>query len=145
MTRKPDRAIFDANVYSTHMTPIGNLRRGVALCTVVLQELLVTADEQKRKPLLTMYRTGRKAGAVISPDADDWIEVGKILNRLLRTRVRGTVKPTKAEAQLLVRDALIARCALRAGCVVVTHNIGDFKKLQRYCRIHLLTPREYFG
>jgi predicted nucleic acid-binding protein len=127
------------------MRQIGQLRRGVVMCTVALQEFLVTADEEKRKALLAMYHAGRKAGTLVNPTADDWIEVGKILNRLLRTRVRGTVKPTKAEVQLLVRDALIARCALRAGCVVVTHNIGDFKKLQRHCRIQVLTPKEYFG
>jgi predicted nucleic acid-binding protein len=112
---------------------------------VGLQERLVIADEQQRKTLLAMYHSGMKAGTIVSPTPDDWIEVGKMLNRLLRTRVRGMVKPTKAEVQLLVRDALIARCALRARCVVVTHNIGDFKKLQRPCRIQIMTPKEYFG
>ena len=87
-------------------------------------------------------------GALLTPDSEDWVETGRILNALLRgARSARPGKPVgiaKGEQQRLVRDVLIARSARRVNAAVVTYNRGDFEKIRRFCGVRVVEPAEIF-
>lgn len=43
------------------------------------------------------------------------------------------------------RDVLIARTARRAGAAVVTDNVKDFHRINRFCRVKIISGDEYFS
>lgn len=83
------------------------------------------------------------------PTGEDWWLAGKVLNSLLRglkSKHGGlTPKLPAAEKQRIIRDVLIARTARRAGAMLVTENIKDFKVIARFCAARLLPGEKYFS
>lgn len=56
-----------------------------------------------------------------------------------------TPKLAAAEKQRIIRDVLIARTAKRAGALLVTDNLGDFKTIRRFCAVRVISGKNYFG
>lgn len=138
---------FDADViirYSFKSLPARYL-----LTSVVVQELIAGAvDDSQAKAIADLAKQLDKVDRLLVPTLEDWIEAGKILNNLLRgarSKNRGrTPKLPPEEKQRLFRDALIARCAKRAGATLVTDNVKDFEKIARYCELKIKTGEDFF-
>jgi hypothetical protein len=117
---------------------------------VVVQELIAGAsDASEARMWIALGRQAQKAGRLLIPDMEDWIECGRVLNSLLRglkSKHRGrTPKLSHLEKQRITRDVLIARTARRAGADLVTDNIKDFAMIQRFCNVRLMSSQEFFG
>jgi predicted nucleic acid-binding protein len=89
-----------------------------------------------------------KLDRLLVPNNEDWVQAGKILNSILRglkSKAGGrTPRLPFAEKQRMIRDVLIARTVKRAGAALVTDNIKDFEAIRSYCRVRLISGREYF-
>jgi predicted nucleic acid-binding protein len=89
-----------------------------------------------------------KENRLLVPTMEDWIQAGKIINALLRglkSKARGkTPKLPYADKQRIVRDVLIARTVKRAGALLVTDNLRDFKTISRYCNVRVTSGRDFF-
>lgn len=79
---------------------------------------------------------------------EDWLLAGRVLSSLLRglkSKHQGkTPKLPYAEKQRIIRDVLIARSVRRAGAILVTNNVDDFRRIQRFCKLKIMTGREFF-
>ena len=82
------------------------------------------------------------------PTGEDWWLAGKVLNSLLRglkSKSGGrTPRLPAAEKHRIIRDVLIARTVRRAGALLVTDNLGDFKMIGRFCTTQAINAAEYF-
>lgn len=117
---------------------------------VVIQELIAgAADASIAKRWIAFAQQAQKVNRLLVPTMQDWIEAGKILNSLLRglkSKNKGrTPKLPGQEKQRLIRDVLIARSVKRAGAVLVTDNVDDFRMIQQFCSVKIKTGREFFG
>lgn len=135
--------VMDTNVVIEHrMSSVPGM-----VSSVVLQELAAgardSADVRRLRSLLTRAETD---GSLLTPDGEDRLEAGKVLNSLLRglssPRAGRTRAIDKGEQQRLLRDALIARSAKRVNASVVTYNAGDFQKIQQFCNVRVLHPAD---
>lgn len=90
-----------------------------------------------------------KAGRLLVPIADDWWEVGRVINRLQRQRKSqsggSTPKLAADEKYRITNDVLIARTAKRAGVTIITDNIKDFTLIKNYCNVRLMSGDVYFS
>ena len=141
---------FDTNIFISRKPPFDEFPDSLYLSVVVLQELVVGAqDETDIKLFSTVRREFEKAGRLLVPNADDWWEVGRIINRLQRQRKShsggSTPKLPADEKYRITNDVLIARTAKRAGVTVVTDNTKDFTLIKSYCNVRLMSGDEYFG
>jgi predicted nucleic acid-binding protein len=103
------------------------------MSAVVLQELVAgDTDASAIKELERLRHEYREANKLLVPNEEDWWHVGVVLNALQRgRRSKKTGKIPRisiAERIRIVNDVLIARTAKRAGVMVVTDNINDFRK-----------------
>lgn len=117
---------------------------------VVIQELIAGAgDASIAKHWISVAQQAEKAKRLLVPTVEDWIEAGKILNNLLRglkSKNKGkTPKLPAHETQRIVRDVLIARCAVRAGATLITDNLKDFQLIRRFCKVEIRSGHEFFG
>ena len=120
------------------------------MSAVVLQELTAGAvDKSDVQRWDAARRAHEKEGSLLVPTGEDWWLAGKILNSLLRglkSRRGGlTPKLPAAEKQRIIRDVLIARTVRRAGALLVTDNVSDFKLIARFCAARTVTGRKFFG
>ncbi len=99
------------------------VRSGRALlCSVVLQELYAgTTDLASKRDLDRLNRSFAAAGALVTPEHDDWTAAGVILARF--GRLRGRVAPKDHLA-----DVLITLCAARRPAILVTENVRDMAR-----------------
>lgn len=149
--------LFDTNIFGRYEQQLLNLRRGrLVLSSVVAQELLVATDDNRRRRLLTIFNIFLNAGLLLNPTHKDWLEVGERLRRLSLGYSRSGTRLSKGETNLLVRDALIAQCAVTRNrlhrqngfqyeCVIVTENLSDFQKVIEGTHLKVLAGRELFG
>ena len=142
----PGMVMLDANIYTnqTYREPVSRIR---ALCvsSVVVQEIMVIATKEQREALVLDFREKLKSKEGIVPDAEDWLEVGKCLARLLSGE-SGIGRLSKEEVSTLVKDALIARTAIRMEAILITSNTNDFAKIKSVFRSLLFkSPSEFFG
>jgi hypothetical protein len=104
------------------------------------------SDLQELNGLRLDYET---QGRLLVPTGEDWWLAGKILNSLLRglksKRGGWTPKLPAAEKQRIIRDVLIARTVRRAGALLVTDNVKDFKLIARFCAVRAMTGGRYFS
>jgi predicted nucleic acid-binding protein len=56
-----------------------------------------------------------------------------------------TPKLPGAQIQRIIRDVLIARTARRAGALLVTDNVKDFKMIARFCAVRTVPGEQYFS
>jgi predicted nucleic acid-binding protein len=122
---------------------------GFYMSVVVIQELTAGAKDNSRlQELDAVRRRYEREGRLLVPTGEDWWIAGKVLNSLARApkvkrgkRVSGM---SKAEQQRILRDVLIARTARREGVLVVTSNLSDFEKIQPYCNVGVIHPKDFF-
>jgi predicted nucleic acid-binding protein len=134
--------MLDANIYTdrTYEEPVGRIR-DLYVSSVVVQELMVIAEKRQQKELSADFHEKVRMGSGLVPDATDWLEVGKCLAYLCSNERFG-----RQEVKLLVKDALIARTAMRVNAILVTSNIADFAKIKNFFRsLAFISPSEYFG
>lgn len=139
---------FDTSVFIAYKP--AKFPAGFVMSAVVIQELAAGAADKSDLQRLNAARLAyEKAGKLLVPNSEDWWLAGKVLNSLLRglkSKSGGKIpRIPKAEQQRIIRDVLIARTARRAEAVVVTDNIGDFKKINRFCKVQLVLGAEYFN
>lgn len=142
-----NRLVLDTNVVIRH--PHRNLPGLRVWSAVVLQELTAgAADTSQIREWRAVRAKAEANGTLLTPDSEDWVETGRILNALLRgapsRRSGRPVAIAKGEQQRLVRDVLIARSARRVNAAVVTYNRGDFEKIRRFCSVRVVEPAEIF-
>src|SRR4026209_2161581 len=132
------KVTYDANIYIKYK------RQPVPRCffmsAVVLQELLAGASNGSAiKELERTRHEYRSANKLLVPNEEDWWHAGLVLNALQRgrrSRKTGRIpKISAAERSRIINDVLIARTAKRAGVIVVTDNIDDFKKIRNFCDV----------
>jgi predicted nucleic acid-binding protein len=141
------RVTYDTSVFIAYKP--AKLPAGFLMSAVVMQELAAGAnDKSELQRLDTARRAFEKEGQLLVPTGEDWWLAGKVLNSLLRglkSRQGGlTPKLPAAEKQRIIRDVLIARTARRAGALLVTDNLKDFKLIARFCAVRAMAGRQYF-
>jgi predicted nucleic acid-binding protein len=122
---------------------------GFYMSAIVIQELAAGAKDKSDLQELNALRLDYEMqGRLLVPTGEDWWLAGKVLNSLLRglkSRQGGlTPKLPAAEKQRIIRDVLIARTARRAGALLVTDNLKDFKLIARFCAVRAMAGRRYF-
>lgn len=137
--------MLDANIYTNqfYREPVSRIRT-LCVCSVVVQELMVIADDAQRLELVRDFRDKLRVNEGVVPDAEDWLEVGKCLARLFRGEP-GMARLSKEEVSTLVKDALIARTAIRMQATLITSNTNDFAKIKTIFRsLNFKSPSEFF-
>lgn len=137
-----DTNVYTNGAYRDSATRISSL----VISGVVVQELLVIAPKgTMRTALISEFLRKFDDGKAVVPDHTDWIEVGKCLYRLNQEGTVEYARLGKLEVNLLVRDALIARTAIRAGALLVTSNTSDFAKIKSVvASLRFSSPTEFF-
>ncbi len=120
------------------------------MSAVVLQELVAGANDASALKILERSRNEyRKLNRLLVPTEEDWWHAGLVLNALQRgrkSRKTGKIpKMSAAERARIINDVLIARTAKRAGVMVVTDNINDFKKIRNFCDVKVISGSRYFS
>ena len=139
--------VFDTSVVIAYkMTKFPS---GFLMPVVVLQELIAgAADKSIVQRWLAARRLYEKENRLLVPTSEDWCEAGRILNAMLRglkSKAGGrTPKLRDSEKQGIIRDVLIARTVKRAGALLVTNNVKDFRRIKKYCNVRLMSGAEYF-
>ena len=139
---------FDSSIFISRQIEI--LKTGFVLSAVVVQEMTAgAADRSNLKKRELAWRIYEKANRLLVPTGEDWYEAGKILNSLLRglkSQAKGlTPKLHPDDKQRMIRDALLARTAMQAGVLVVTENLKDFARIQRFCRVKVVSGDDFFA
>ena len=143
------RPVFDTNVFINykHILTAADATK-MALSIVVLYELVATTID---KSDLQKYGAWRRQfaddGLLLTPTMSDWWESAKLVARVrygAKAAAHG-LTPKDPAAHLLQNDALIARAAYLAKYYVVTGNIADFKKVQRFLGVEVVDAHDYFG
>ncbi len=134
--------LFDTSVYisalrgrdTSILSSRRATRRGEAqdrplwLSVVVLEELLVGAQDRRMKKLLAhLERDFERAGRLLVPLQSDWTAAGQVL--ALVGEKYGYEEVGRAR---MTNDALIAISAFRSGIVVQTLNDEDYRKLAEF-------------
>jgi predicted nucleic acid-binding protein len=140
------RVVYDTNVIIRYRVDMTELPRAVKLSAVVVQEMTAGAREaafvEAWRALLLDFQ---KENRLLTPDAEDWWFAGKVLNSLFRLPSRrGQPSIGSDEQRRLIRDTLIARTAKREGVTVITEDVEDFAKIQRFCAVKIIHPKDYF-
>jgi predicted nucleic acid-binding protein len=129
-------AILDTSVY------IDNLRSGrfkneildlkfVVRCSaVVLAELSRGA---RSGPMKRFVDDLAKNLRIITPNEREWVESGRVVNRLVATKGHDIHKTREIHF-----DVLIALTARRIGAYLITCNVEDFTAVRRYINFNLV-------
>ena len=129
-------AMLDTSVY------VDNLRSGrfkdeildlkfVVRCSaVVLAELSRGA---RSAPMKRFVDDLAKNLRVIAPNEREWLESGRVVNRLVATKGYDIHK-----AREIHFDVLIALTARRIGAYLITCNVDDFTAVRRYVNFNLV-------
>ena len=142
------KVTYDANIYIRYKKQ--SLPRSFYMSAVVLQELVAGANDasaiKEFERLRHEYRTANK---LLVPNEEDGWQAGLVLNALQRgRRSKKTGKIPRisvAERYRIINDVLIARTAKRAGVMVVTDNVNDFKKIRNFCDVTVISGSKYFS
>jgi predicted nucleic acid-binding protein len=139
---------FDTSVFIAYKP--ADLPAGFRMSAVVIQELTAGATDKSEVQRGDAARVGHeKKGTLLVPTGEDWWLAGKVLNSLLRglkSKSGGKTPRLPAdEKQRIIRDVLIARTAKRAGALLITNNLADFKMIQRFCKVRIKSGKDYFG
>ena len=141
--------IFDTStIISYRITEIPD---NFLLAAVVIGEWMAGAkDEKILRALIGLRNAHAKANTLLVPDADDWLEAGKVLCRLThlrRKKAGGKLPPLRPGAsQRMFLDALLALSSRKAGATIITVNYDDFAAIQYYYRgLKIIRASAYFG
>ena len=142
------KVTYDANIcirYKQQSFP-----RSFYMSAVVLQELVAGANDASAIKILVRFRHEyRSLNRLLVPTEEDWWQAGLVLNALQRgRRSKKTGKIPRisvAERDRIINDGLIARTAKRAGGMVGTDNVNDFKKIRNFCDVTVISGSKYFS
>ena len=139
---------FDTCIFITHKPSY--YPKGFCMTAVVLEELTAgSSDDAEIKRWRQVRKDREKDGTLFTPNAEDWWMAGKILNSLrrgLKSGNKGKIpKHSASHTERIIRDVLIARVVKRENLYLVTDNIKDFETIQNYCKIKLISGKDFFG
>lgn len=137
--------MFDTNIYigSEFRSKVARVKR-VVWSSVVISELVAGYSEERQREVERDFAKQVVEGKGIVPNAQDWIEVGKCFNRLQKIQKDINFSSRSVKAEFL-RDALIARTAVREKAILVTANTRDFVILKTYFKsLTFLSPSDFF-
>jgi len=142
------KVTYDANIFIRYKPQ--TYPHSFYMCAVVLQELVAGANNASAiKELERTRHEYRNDNKLLVPNEEDWWHAGLVLNALQRgrkSRKTGRIpKMSVAERYRIINDVLIARTAKRAGVMVVTDNINDFKKIRNFCDVKVISGSKYFS
>jgi len=142
-------AYFTCDTSTIISRKLSDLPDNFLFSSVVFMELMASAkDDILRKAYERAYRAYQKDGALIVPDADDWLMASKVLYWLTQDRRRNargyTPRLKPGAAQRMALDVLIAVSARRYDATVITENWDDFKATQHFCKFKLAKGSEFF-
>ena len=142
--------IFDTSVFISYKAKLKAIPESSLVSIVVIQELMAGArDNSELKSWETTAKNFERIGRLLVPTTEDWLLAGRALNGLLRglkSKRSGNIpKLHPDEKQRIIRDVLIARTVRRAGGLLVTNNMGDFKKIKIFCNVNIQSGAEFFG
>ena len=142
------RVTYDTSVFIAYKP--ATFPAGFLMSAIVIQELAAGAADKSDLQELNGLRLEYEAqGRLLVPTGEDWWLAGKALNSLLRglkSKHGGLIpKLPAAEKQRIIRDVLIARTVRRAGALLVTDNVKDFRLIARFCAVRVMTGARYFS
>jgi predicted nucleic acid-binding protein len=143
------RPVFDMNVFIEYKNSINEYHLSkMALSSVVLYELTATTIDKSDWQKYTAWRKFfEKDDLYLVPTADDWWESSKIASRIRhgeKSKAKGKT-PKNPNTQKLQNDILIARTVYAQKFFVVTANIEDFRKIQQFLNVEIVSAEEYFA
>jgi len=108
------------------------------LSAIVVQELragVKRIDDRKalERNVLTIFN---RAGRTITPSADAWHRSGDVLAEMARQEGLEIARISKAFGN----DVLLALSCREAGCVLVTDNERDFRRIRRFVQFDFIEP-----
>ena len=120
------------------------------MTAVVLEELTAgSSDDGEGRRWQQVGKDREKDGTLFTPNAEDWWMAGKILNSLrrgLKSAKTGKIpKHSASHRERIIRDVLIACVVKRENLYLVTDNIKDFETINNYCKIKLISGKDFFG
>ena len=139
MARRP---IFDTSVFPDYAKQIENFLLSCLFPSIVFYELVATSIDDSTLQKYERWRVlANKNKLLINPTQSDWWETSKAIRRLYLTN---SEQPSKIKT--LRNDALIARLAVIHDGFVVTHDIDDFKIIQKVMpNLKVIAAREFFN
>ena len=142
------KVTYDSNIYIKYKQQPPP--HGFYMSAVVLQELVAGAsDASAIKDFERSRHKYLKLNRLLVPTEEDWWHAGLALNALqrgLRSKRTGKIpKISVAERHRIINDVLIARTAKRAGVMVVTDNLSDFRKIRNFCDVKIISGKKYFA
>jgi len=142
------KVTYDANIFIRYKPQ--SFPRSFYMSAVVLQELVAGANDASRiKDFERSRHEYLKNNKLLVPNEEDWWLAGLALNALQRgRRSKKTGKIpgiSVAERHRIINDVLIARTAKRAGVIVVTDNVSDFRKIRNFCDVNVISGKQYFA
>jgi predicted nucleic acid-binding protein len=143
------RPVFDMNVFLEYKNSINEYHLSkMALSSVVLYELTATTIDKSDWQKYTAWRKFfEKDDLYLVPTAEDWWESAKIASRIRhgeKSKLKGKT-PKNPNTQRLQNDILIARTVYAQKFFVVTANIEDFRKIQQFLNVEVVSAEEYFA
>ena len=108
------------------------------LSVVVAQELRAGIRNAKARRALeaNVLNVFVRANRVITPSGDAWQRSGDLLAEMARKEGLEVAGLSKAFGN----DVLLALSCREAGCVLVTGNLRDFRRIQRFVRFDFIEP-----
>lgn len=108
------------------------------LSTVVAQELRAGVRRPQDRPALERHVIAvfTRVGRTVTPSAAAWHKSGDILSAMTRREGLELAKVSKAFGN----DLLIALSCHEAGCVLVTDNGRDFRRIRRFVDFEFVKP-----
>ena len=105
---------------------------------VVAQELRSGVQRPRDRRALERYvlRVFERAGRTIAPSADAWHRSGDLLADMARMEGLDIAQVAKAFGN----DILLAVSCREAGCVLVTDNQRDFRRIRRFIPFEFTKP-----
>jgi predicted nucleic acid-binding protein len=108
------------------------------LSVIVAQELRAGVRRvQDRKALERhVLKVFDRANRILVPSADAWHRSGDLLAEMARTEGLEIARVSKA----LANDVLLALSCRETGCVLVTVNERDFRRIRRFIQFDFIKP-----
>jgi predicted nucleic acid-binding protein len=108
------------------------------LSAIVAQELRSgivdpTGRRALERHVLSIYE---RVGRLIVPSANAWHRSGDVLAAMMRNEGLELSRVSKSFSN----DILLALSCMEAGCVLVTENIRDFRRIQKFVRFEFVAP-----
>ena len=148
MTRSVHKFILDTQLFiSAFRDPIANealqrFHRAFSpfeyLSVVVAQELRAGVRRPSDRKALerNVLRVFERASRTITPTADAWHRSGDVLAEMSKQQGLEAARVSKAFAN----DVLLALSCRETGCVLVTDNERDFRRIRRFVQFDFIKP-----